>query len=559
MRPNLANADGKFPDVRVLVLGDVNLDTLIVPFPRGDRSPGQTSMTWENDGHYRRIRRRGGAWLLCDIINSALRFENQKVNNATVYSTTIPPPYLVTDERLDSSLVTPYLESYAILDLFPKELNSRAEKRLDEEKVYRIKDVVIGWIDNRSFLPGTDQKKLRPLDDANWGMRLKEIQEQHLRKSLLECLKSVDPKKLKSKSDIVVFHDRDGHFRRLGAGGVYQQVRRGPSDDSDNKDSKPPWIVWQMYSPLAAGTFRDTIKKKSRLLDRTIAVVKVECLRQAGVNLPDGISLEKESQNFLDSIKKVHSLAELANVRHMLVHFHRQGVLHYDREARLTNSCYFCPDVKEDTDQRKLGRMAGYTSILVAAVVRGLTWRIGQKRMNKNIEDDADVQKGIVDGLKQGVVLDHRHHINGYAKHDFYKHKTNPEPYDALFSEIEEVTDRPKNKAWKSYRIGSLVLPKDKDLSKWSRIEGFIERRHSEFWQRDRKWELHEVGELLACQIVRRGLEKVINPDSEDIVQHSRRLRRSLYFPKRLSTFFTVPVKCTARSRPSITMRSTDC
>ena len=77
-------------------------------------------------------------------------------------------------------------------------------------------------------------------------------------------------------------------------------------------------------------------------------MVKVECLRQAGVNLPEGISLEKESQNFLDSVKKVHSLAELAKVRQMLVHFHRQGVLHYDREARLTNSCYFCPGVKED-------------------------------------------------------------------------------------------------------------------------------------------------------------------------------------------------------------------
>jgi ATPase family associated with various cellular activities (AAA) len=521
MPPDIVNADARIPDLRILVLGDVNLDTLIVPFPRVDHSPGRTPMTWENDGHYLRIRRRGGAWLLCDIINSALKFGDQKLKNATAYSTTIPGLYEVTDERLNSSLETPYLESYAILDLFPKELNSHADKRPNEEKVYRIKEGVIGWIDNRSFLSGADQKQLRGHDDAEWRWMLKEKREEYLQESLLECLKSLDPKKLKSKPDIVVLHDRDGHFRRLRPDSIDKYVI-GHFNERINMSSKPPWIVWQMYSPLAAGTLWEKIKEQPDLLNRTVAVVKVECLRQAGANLPDGISLEKESQNFLDSIKKVHSLAELANVRHMLVHFHRQGVLHYDRDARLTNSCYFCPGVKVDTDQRKLGNMAGYTSILVAAIVRGLTWRIAKKRIQKRIEDDADVRSGIVDGLKQGVVLDHLHHSNGYAEPDFYKHVASPEPYDKLFSAIENVTSPAKGKDWKSYRIGSLDLPKDTDLSKWSRIEGFIKSRHEEFSKNEKKWELHEVGELLACQIVRRGLEKVISPDPKENLDDAR-------------------------------------
>ena len=110
MPPDPANAGTKLAELRILVLGDVNLDTLIVPLPRGDHPPGKTPMTWEHDRQYLRIRRRGGAWLLCDIINSALRFNDQKPKIATVYSQKIAGDYGVTDKRLDSSLETPYLD-----------------------------------------------------------------------------------------------------------------------------------------------------------------------------------------------------------------------------------------------------------------------------------------------------------------------------------------------------------------------------------------------------------------------------------------------------------------
>ena len=515
MSSDPVHAGTKLSDLRILVLGDVNLDTLLVPLPRGDHPPGKRPMTWEGDAHYRRFRRRGGAWLLCDMINSALRFKDLKIKSAKVYSKSIAGGYEVTDRRLESSLKTPYLESCAILGLFPKTPGSAAGKRSDQERVYRITEEVPGWIDSLAFLNAGDQEELEDLDDdADWRVKRKEKREEYLQKSLLECLHSVAPETMASKQDIVVLHDRDGHFRRLDRKYIHKYIL-GHLGSPGERDSKAPWVVWQMYSPLATGTLWETVSAERERLDRIIAVVKVECLRQAGMNLPEGISLEKESQNFLDSIKNVPALAELAKVRHMLVHFHRQGVLHYDREKGLRNSCYFCPDIKEDPDQTAGGRMAGYTSILVAALVRGLAWRMAHQMQETGISHRA-IGDGILDGLKQGVVLNHRHHLNGYARQDFHKSKANPEPYDMLFDEIGQVTDWSANKDWKSYRIGALELPKDKDLSKWSRIEGFIDRRRREFWDEGNKWTPDEVCELLACKIVRFGLEKVINPEPDD-------------------------------------------
>jgi len=77
--------------VRIFVLGDVNLDSLIVPLgPRSQAEPlGQ--MGWLREEHFWRHRRRGGAWLLAEIINAALRSPNFVKQFGTITAETYDP------------------------------------------------------------------------------------------------------------------------------------------------------------------------------------------------------------------------------------------------------------------------------------------------------------------------------------------------------------------------------------------------------------------------------------------------------------------------------------
>src|SRR5438128_957128 len=63
-------------NIRIFVLGDVNLDTLIVPLAPDRQSIESGQMAWLRDGNFWRHRRRGGTWLLTEIINAALNSPN---------------------------------------------------------------------------------------------------------------------------------------------------------------------------------------------------------------------------------------------------------------------------------------------------------------------------------------------------------------------------------------------------------------------------------------------------------------------------------------------------
>ncbi|HZY58403.1 MAG TPA: hypothetical protein VFE56_01490, partial [Candidatus Binataceae bacterium] len=322
-------------NVRIFVLGDVNLDTLIVPLAPHKQSAETGRMAWLKEGNCWRHRRRGGVWLLAEIINAALRspsfFEQFGKQMAETYD---QEDSHVDDATIKTSLAADYLSSAALMGLFAQ---TAKDEPGDKKRVFRV-EKFLGWLHAKPDAQSENDRYARRLQ---------------------QCLTIPPPAGGEGPRDILVLHDRAGHFRHLDRQSLEAAIKR-------HFDNERTWIVWHMYSPLAEGNLWEVIQSNEAWRKRTIAVVKMECLRQAGMNLPQATSLEKESYLFVEGInegkQQVARLAKLAQVGHIVAHQHREGVLHYDcNKKRLETSCYYCPYITENPASHKLGHMVGYT------------------------------------------------------------------------------------------------------------------------------------------------------------------------------------------------------
>jgi hypothetical protein len=480
--------------VDIHVLGDVNLDTLIVPRRHSRKEPGDERMEWEKEGNWWRHRRRGGAWLLSEIIDAALNEVRKIVSNeaVTVKSYNLQNAR-VDNDQIKSSLAPQYLSSSAILSLFPMVPIFSSGDMVD--RVYRVNSV-LGWVHD------------------NWCEFADNVESPY-KASLKNCLNvCLDAYAwADDRRTILVLHDTNSHFRRVDAKIIEAAIERY---FQPNKS----WIVWHMYSPLAKGNLWELFADGHKdWLDRTIAVVKMECLRQSGVNLPENISLEQESYNFVDSIEKTPDLNRLVSkrkdsdgsrgVRHLVVHQAREGVLHYDRnKGRLRTSCFYCPKIIVDHASRELGTMVGFTSILVGAIIRGITWSLLQGRKTAH---------GLVEGIKLGAVLDHLHYLHGYGDEKLLEDNKPPDPYNRLFRKLNIVEGggekrgekRPWTDQWNDYRLGALSLPKQQTkLKEWNRIQDLIK-----WWAKKKtpQMKYNDAAEDIAQEIVRCGMERFLD------------------------------------------------
>jgi hypothetical protein len=461
--------------LRILTLGDVHLDTLVLPVSRAQNA---------GKDNWWRVRRRGGAWLLEEIIRAAIAEIEPYVDKGyeilvESYNHTDAG---VQDDKIKSSLDKEYQNSAAILGLFPKKIKSSIG---ETDRVYRV-EKPLGWIHN---------------DRVGGGY------ETALRRCLQECLpKGTD------KSDILVLHDKAREFRSLPLD-VLQPVL-----DRYYIKGKT-WIVWHIDSPLIKKNnhFWQIIRSNEDWWHRTVVIVKAECLRQAGANLPEIVSLEGESEKFMDSMRNPpenSALKDLAEVNHLIVHTPRQGVLYAGKDGKLETSCYYCPNLNIQPYPRKLGSMIGYTSILVASIARGIAWSL--------ICNSSKVPEGIIDAIKQGVILDHLYYRCGYGDPTEKELK----PFARLFEGYKKLADDKWVQGEEDYSLAAVPLPEREEnepLRNWSRITDFFERK---FKLSDKfvagEWKDRIAGERafveytesLLERIVRDGLEKVILEDA---------------------------------------------
>jgi len=478
-------------DIKILVLGDVNLDTFLVPLVE--------------DGQWWRHRRRGGAWLLEEIIEMALKAirtaaKDRGWRKAIEVKSYDHDAAGVDSIELKSAQDKQYWSAAAILGLFPMVVKDIPGAK---DTVYRLEQW-LGWAHYEKEHPKKPFE--RPLETY--------------KQSLRKCLERLEQatqvaQEAKCSQDILVLHDAARDFRNLDP----SLLRRGL--EQQYKPDKT-WIIWQMAAPLATplanSELWQIIKNKETWLPRTILVVKVEYLRRVGLNMPDVISLEQECEIFDEFMqtsrdKSGSPLEMLTRLGHLVVHFRRQGVLYYNNGTRsLETSCYFCPDVTDDRGSRQLGTMLGFTSILVAAIVRGLTWELIHNR---------DISKGIITGIKQGVILDHLYFLHGYGERALLSQPGDPLPYERLFDNFTALHKSAWKDQWNDYRVAAIGRPKDGDSGTWSRIEYFINNQWQYADPSRTTWkDIHAYAEAIAQQIVRRGLDQVVlqteDPPGED-------------------------------------------
>ncbi len=469
------NASAKRDDkIHILVLGDVNLDTLLVPLP----APDKVQLAWHEARNYWRLRRRGGAWLIAEILEAALAspsFVSER--NRIVVETYDRQLHGVDDPTIESTFATHYLTSAAILGLFPQ---TRVRNSATSKQVYRIAQF-LGWIHNEPRIMRGER------DTTAYDRRL------------TQCLKDFAEYNQVPR-DILVLHDTASHFRSLGPEFITDIIGR-------QFDASTTWIVWHMYSPLAQGNLWDAIAANKQWLDRTIAVVSMECLREQGMNLPQTTSLEQESYLFVEGMQTNQRLKKLAEVSKIVAHQHREGALLYDRALQLASSCYYCPNVSADRPSSTFGTMVGYTSILVAAIVRGMVW--------SRLAGSTDPTEGIIAGAKQSAVLDHLHFLHGFGDKEVLNSVTRghlANPYQRMFATLSDLRNAKWEFEGQSYLATALELPKDQaQLKSWSRVDGFLKNAVTPDVT---------IDDIL-CNIVRRGLKKVaeVEPKYNSLTQ----------------------------------------
>jgi hypothetical protein len=360
-----------------------------------------------------------------------------------------------------------------LLGLYPQ------STKADKNNVYRV-DHQIGWINGATAT------------EVNLCAR-------HLAKRLT-------PLSTRASSggpyDLLVLHDTAAAFRE-------QEVLKAIIDLQLRP--KQGWIIWHMYSPLAEGPLWDTFEDHPEWLDRTIIVINMECVRQAGMDLPQITSLEQESALFSEGMLEIKSLTKLARARLLVAHQHREGILLYHRPGGLKSSCYYCPHLIGDALPNGGGVMVGYSSILVAAIVRGLAHYM---RMGKR-----NLIGAVIPAVKQSVVLDHIHYLNGFGTDEHLRNTIESgvvDTYDNLFSELPRLDRESWQDPVRKYFVTALSLEGVANLKTWSRIDGFIQKRFDLKRSKAKNGRTQKTAAPLdyaveiASDVVRRGLRAVV-------------------------------------------------
>jgi hypothetical protein len=478
MAPPLTKSAAIERAVSILVLGDMNVDSLLVPPPPVEGHVAeQENMAWQNEGNWWNHRRPGGVWLLTEIIDAALStpsFKERFITGNAISCAAEP-----TKEELITRHYPGYLNSLATLGLFPRTDGSGFP---DKEMVYRI-EKLLGWIHtDRETIPIPGKDKTHDFQDR-----------------LIQNLE-LQLKTAKVEREILVLHDKASHFRWLP-----DEVLSRILEKEFTKDKT--WIVWQMYGPVADGALWRVISENPDWIARTIAVVKMESLREEGVNLPRTVSLEEESRLFAEAMNTVPSMQRLKKVRHIVVHPNREGALHYDTVSHQQSACYYCSYINDDPRSRARGVMVGYTSILVAAIVRGMVWSL--------IEGRNHPEEGIIAGMKQGIVLDHLHYVKGFGEKSAFGGTETPAPYVELFKTLTAVKSQKWDYEGRRYYLAAMDLPPSgEDPTKWTRVEGFIKHLHDA--PNSKASSLDQQAEEVAFAIIRYGIRKVVETEIEN-------------------------------------------
>ena len=433
----------------ILVLGDVNVDTVILPCRQARYSDKGSQFGWHEGSPYKLFHRPGGAWLMKEILQAALGESEAGESRVVTYDHTL---------SLGSAPANapPRLDSLAILTPFPIDPES-------QESVYRLDPKgVLGSIQDVS-----DENRPPALDSERQRRTLKFGLMKYLRK-LIRKFKNLDAS---DKPWLVVVQDLHDIFRDLDPKFSIEPFLKGNPhfDPKVNGYTGDGLILWRMSSPLAQGKTWSHVFKT--YVGQMIVVTNADYLRSEGVEIRDDTSIEQKTDCLLDQFERHPSIKKLADCSHLIVRFDT-GVFHYTNNPEVI-SLHFHPNPKYHrmTDSVHLGRMVGYMSVLVGALVKGLDWSFGKpkewiaNRIEERVKskspsdltladqktrimlrrdkkgDDRKcfevIEAGIESGIRLGIVLAGNIFRNGYARVGF--EGQGPQPFTKVFTDWKYV------------------------------------------------------------------------------------------------------------------------
>jgi hypothetical protein len=457
-----------------LVVGDLSIDTVFVPHPKVLAASG--SLGSYQESRWVVIRTPGGAWLAADMLAAAIS-ASKDPNDLTAArdsTHTYPLPTTAHGGFDHASLGRQLSESIVLTKRFPKKFGGSADR--DADCVYRIAEQV-GSADNLDVDPIDITALDRDLG-GYYGTQLAEVQRQ------LSAGKT--------QPTVTVIVDRNHGFRDHVTDDILQAIQCSEL------------VLWKMDSPLEQGKLWEWFASDKSLLNKTVLVLKEECLRLHGVNLRKEGSIERTFSEFAQQLALDNRRPTIAAAAQLLVNF-GNGVILYDRPHRKLGAVHHI-GWRRNKDEPRIGRMAGYATILLLAAAKVY------HHFRATSQPELSFER-LSQAARLGLVLAEQHYCSGFAKGNFFPSATNPpgktqpvpRPMVALFSELLPAgVGKPDPACPLDLQLAEFEVDlsvgsqkaRVTDLSRWSRFEALIEKGK-------------QNAEDVAIDIILRGLSAV--------------------------------------------------
>ena len=325
--------------VSVVVAGDVCLDVLGLPIPPSPKNGQATEENWRQTGETRTFYRRGGAWLLADFVEAALK-------HARPGSQVIQPiaPHAKTDEERER--LTRHEIVHSLLDL-----------RVFTDKVKNKEECNCEVVRTRVFESHGFSGPNKPSDPTKPNYPTLELKLQG------------DV----SNPELIVLDDTGNRFRH--------QQNLWPTGITSKAvaPALPPLVLYKLHRPLPPVTNELWQAIRAEHGHNTIVVVSVDDLREAGAVISRRLSWERTALELvwqLNGSSGSDRLAELRRCPHLIVRLGLEGAVYWRNpgggQPPRAWLVYDPTEIEGDWDDQHAGTMVGYGSAFVAGLAATL-------------------------------------------------------------------------------------------------------------------------------------------------------------------------------------------
>lgn len=152
-------------------------------------------------------------------------------------------------------------------------------------------------------------------------------------------------------------------------------ISRSNLDGIFSPESEPPTLWDRLYS-------------NSHFRDRTVAIVSMDTLYGAGVNVSTSLSWERTSQDIVAAIYTHPALKKLSKFRHLIIRVGVTGALHsYGLGKNSSHDLHYIPQYHDAKfqDTSLYGVMMGHNSVVAASVVS--SWLLSNRSSDSSVSE----------------------------------------------------------------------------------------------------------------------------------------------------------------------------